>query len=160
MKVGEKSILYVKPEYGYAEKGMPPKVPPNCPLIYTVELLSFKPRQMIFMMGYEDRMDSAIKLKQKGLVQFKKTNFNAAMRWYGEAYHMLENTPLMDKGPESEEAMTLHKWKIDLNNNVALCAFKAKKYNESVEAATLVLTFDENNGKAISRRAAAHAELC
>ena len=36
MRIGEKCLLYVKPEYGYGEKGMPPKVPPNCPLIYEI----------------------------------------------------------------------------------------------------------------------------
>ena len=36
MRIGEKCLLHVKPEYGYGEKGMPPKVPPNCPLIYEI----------------------------------------------------------------------------------------------------------------------------
>ena len=160
MRIGEKCLLYVKPEYGYGEKGMPPKVPPNCPLIYEIMLLKWKPRQMLFMMGYEDRMEQATKLKEEGTWQFKKTNYNAAMEKYKNAYQMIENTPLVGKGPESEEAKTLYEWKINLSNNIGLCAFRAKRYQESIDACTLVLTFDANNGKALSRRALCHTELC
>ena len=42
MLKGEKSLLTCKPDFGYGEKGSPPKIPPNATLQFEVELLSWK----------------------------------------------------------------------------------------------------------------------
>jgi FKBP-type peptidyl-prolyl cis-trans isomerase len=41
MKVGEKCVLTVSPEYGYGAGGIGP-IPPNSVLIFEVELISIK----------------------------------------------------------------------------------------------------------------------
>ena len=42
MKKGEKCILTCRPNYGYGEKGSPPKIPGNSTLQFEVELLTWK----------------------------------------------------------------------------------------------------------------------
>lgn len=39
MKLGEKAIFTMSPEYGYGAKGAPPSIPPNSTLIFEIELL-------------------------------------------------------------------------------------------------------------------------
>ena len=39
---GEKSLLTCKPEYGYGDKGSPPKIPGNATLQFEIELLSWQ----------------------------------------------------------------------------------------------------------------------
>ncbi|GJQ14574.1 hypothetical protein GpartN1_g6365.t1 [Galdieria partita] len=41
MKKGEKAKVTIKPEYGYGEKGMPPKIPENATLVFEMELIDW-----------------------------------------------------------------------------------------------------------------------
>ncbi|KAK4526301.1 hypothetical protein GAYE_SCF22MG4215 [Galdieria yellowstonensis] len=41
MKKGEKAKVTIKPEYGYGESGMPPKIPGNATLVFEMELVDW-----------------------------------------------------------------------------------------------------------------------
>ena len=63
MKVGEKAILKVRHDYGYGERGSPPKIPGKADLFFDVELLGFreKPKER-WEMTPEERKVAAEKL--------------------------------------------------------------------------------------------------
>eukprot|EP00300_Choanocystis_sp_HF-7_P030025 c38770_g1_i1.p2 GENE.c38770_g1_i1~~c38770_g1_i1.p2 ORF type:complete len:189 (-),score=23.39 c38770_g1_i1:77-586(-) len=42
MKVGERSTLYISPDYGYGPDGMPPVIPPSAFLVFDVECIDAK----------------------------------------------------------------------------------------------------------------------
>jgi FKBP-type peptidyl-prolyl cis-trans isomerase len=43
MKVGGKRIIYIPADKAYGEQGSPPKIGPNEPLVFTVELIGLQP---------------------------------------------------------------------------------------------------------------------
>jgi len=42
MNKGAKYVLYIPPELAYGDQGFPPSIPPNCVLIFEIELVEFK----------------------------------------------------------------------------------------------------------------------
>ena len=42
MNKGSKYVLYIPPELAYGDQGFPPAIPPNCVLIFEIELVEFK----------------------------------------------------------------------------------------------------------------------
>jgi FKBP-type peptidyl-prolyl cis-trans isomerase len=42
MRPGDELIAYIPPELGYGAAGSPPKIPPNSPLVFRLQLLAFQ----------------------------------------------------------------------------------------------------------------------
>jgi len=72
--------------------------------------------------------------------------------YYIKAWDTLEDLEL-DSDDESEEAVNLGELKINLCNNIALCAFKTSDWKKSIEFSTNALNHDGDNVKALYRRA-------
>lgn len=43
MKIGEKRLVIVPPEFGYGTRGYPPKIPRDATLMFVIELLEIRP---------------------------------------------------------------------------------------------------------------------
>lgn len=48
MHKGEVAKFMLQPEFGYGEEGSPPKIPPDAPLVFTVELISWVEKDDLF----------------------------------------------------------------------------------------------------------------
>ena len=67
MKKGEKAVLTITSDYGYGDRGSPPKIPGGATLIFEVELLDFFPKKKeMWEMSPEEKIEEAKKCKDKG----------------------------------------------------------------------------------------------
>jgi hypothetical protein len=64
MRVGERAILTCTPEYAYGEVGSLPKIPPNTPLRFDAELLSFTPASKEVNLNPSPAPDLRVKVEQ------------------------------------------------------------------------------------------------
>ena len=158
MKVGEKAILEIAPDYGYGAAGSPPKIPPKATLHFEVELLAFeeKPKEK-WEMTEEERAEKANKLKAEGTALFQKKDFVKAVMKYQDAanYSVGEGISGNDV-PENERALYVSCW-----SNVAMCFLKTKDWSDCIHACNTVLEIDDEakNIKALYRRGFAYMNM-
>jgi peptidylprolyl isomerase len=151
MKVGEKAILKIAPEYAYGAAGSPPKIPANSTLEFEVELLGFKEKiKEKWQMSSDERLEVAKKLKTEGTDFFQKSKFAEAIEKYEGAadYAVDEGTEPKDV-PEEERPMYVSCW-----SNAAMCHMKTKDWPSTIKACNNVLLVpgDSENVKALYRR--------
>lgn len=158
MKVGEKAVLEISPEYGYGEMGSPPKIPENSTLLFEVELLGFAEKQKEkWEMSDEERAAMAEKLKTEGTEAFKAQKFATAASKYEQAGDYAVGEGITgDDIPESERALYISSW-----SNAAMCHIKLKQWTEAIAATNHVLDIDDeaSNVKALYRRGLARMHL-
>jgi peptidylprolyl isomerase len=152
MKVGEKALLEITPEYGYGASGSPPKIPGNATLHFDVELLGFKEKhkEKDEMLPGE-AIELAKKLKTEGTEFFQNKNYQDAVNKYKDAASYAVN-----EGTDEEHALY-----VSCSLNVAMCSIKLKEWADAVKACTSVLKmdFEEKNIKALYRRGLARINL-
>jgi len=86
MKRGESARFHLAPYYAYGERGSPPKIPANSTLVFDVELLDWiPPKPDKSEMSQEALLQLAIKEKELGNEEFKKNNFEKALKHYNES---------------------------------------------------------------------------
>jgi peptidylprolyl isomerase len=158
MKVGEKAILEIAPEYGYGAMGSPPKIPGNATLLFEVELLGFQEKvKEKWEMSDEERATLAAKLKEEGTEAFKKQDFaKAALKYEMAGDYAVGEGIEADAISDEERPMYVSCW-----SNAAMCHIKLKQWTEAIAAANRVLEIEQeiDNVKALYRRGLARMRL-
>lgn len=158
MKIGEKALLEISPEYGYGEMGSPPKIPGNATLVFEVELFGFAEKQKEkWEMSDEERAAMAEKLKAAGTEAFKAHDFDTATVKYELAGDYAVGEGISgDDIPESERTLYVSSW-----SNAAMCHIKLKQWTEAIAATNKVLDIDDeaSNVKALYRRGLARMRV-
>lgn len=159
MKVGEKALLVIAPEYGYGEMGTPPKIPPKSTLHFEVELLDFqekmKPKNA---MSQAERAEVANKLKSEGTDFFKAQKFqDAASKYELAAGYAIEDGMEGDDIPDEERPLY-----VSCCSNAAMCYIKLKAWTDAVKACNKVMAIESestSNIKCLYRRGFARMNM-
>jgi len=158
MKVGEKSKLTIRSDYGYGDSGSPPKIPAKADLNFEVELIDFteedeeglnNDKKQKWDMSDEEKKVEAEKLKEEGTEFFKKQDYVNAAEKYTEAAEYINDDEDGEESsvPEDSKELYINSW-----NNAAMCLLKIKRYSATESACSSVIKVDEKNVKALYRR--------
>ena len=159
MKVGEKAILDITPEYGYGASGSPPKIPPNADLEFEVELLGFHEKEKEkWEMTNEERLEKAKRLKTDGTSLFQQSQFAQAVQKYEQAADYAVEEGLSGNDIAEDDRPLF----VSCLSNAAMCYVKLKKWPEATHACNRILEMDseaKTNVKVLYRRGLARTKL-
>eukprot|EP00814_Leptocylindrus_danicus_P003884 CAMPEP_0116033784 /NCGR_PEP_ID=MMETSP0321-20121206/19203_1 /TAXON_ID=163516 /ORGANISM="Leptocylindrus danicus var. danicus, Strain B650" /LENGTH=478 /DNA_ID=CAMNT_0003509941 /DNA_START=97 /DNA_END=1533 /DNA_ORIENTATION=- len=148
MKIGEKAVLTINSDYGYGDRGSPPKIPGGATLLFEVELLGFKEKEREkWEMSPEEQVETATKLKEEGTGLFMKKQFAAAATLYSKAAGYLEEEDETEPLPDDRKSLF-----VSCNGNAAMCYMKLSEWSTAISICSKILTVDDQNLKALYRR--------
>ena len=150
MTKGEECIFIGDSSLGYGKEPPFNTIPPNSDLCFHVKLLNFESDSEQFNienMNYNDKIYNMQKYKDIALDFYKKNDINNAIINFHKSLDFIYDDDI------NEENKDIKTNKINLLNNLSLCYFKIKKYNESSSFSFQVLEIDYNNIKATFRHA-------
>jgi AH receptor-interacting protein len=131
-----------------------------CDLIFTIEVLSIEHpdnyEKESWQLNDDEKLKSIDENRIKGNDLFKKNRLNEAEESYSKALGVIEQLMLREK-PKDVEWTSLANLKIPLLLNYSQCKLLQKEFYRVIECCTEVLSYDENNLKALYRRGKAHA---
>jgi len=87
---GEVSTLSVAPRFGYGKKGLPPLVPPNAHLLYTVEVVDFSSEKDLEELTLTKRRGIGIKKRERGNWWYGRGEITLAIQCYRRALEFLD----------------------------------------------------------------------
>lgn len=157
MKVGEKAMLTISPDYGYGSSGSPPKIPGEATLNFEVELLGFKEKEKEkWEMTPDEQVQKANKLKTEGTELFKEKRFGEAASTYEEAAGWVFESEKGEHVPDDDKVLFVSCW-----SNAAMCHIKTSSWAETVRSCNKVLDVvgEEKNIKALYRRGIAKMNI-
>lgn len=176
MKKNEKAILRCSSEYGYGDRGSPPKIPGGAVLDFEVELFSWKipPKSM----SAEERSQKAAAQKDLGNAAFKEQKWEAAVEAYelGVEYVMFSHSqgggggPVGDYSDDEDEEMKDDsppasitdedkQLAVALLSNCAMAKLKVNDPEGAVSDCSRAISLDADNVKAVFRRGQGHLAL-
>lgn len=162
MKKGERSRFLFKPEYFYGKMGCPPRIPPNCTVLFDIELLSFVEREGVddyHQMTEEERRKVAFEFvckvakseREEGNQLYNNAVYSRAWNKYKQAAKVLEDYHLKNESEEEQQRKLLTR----VYTNMALCCHKLKQNGITITYCNRVLSMDPAHIKAIFLKAQA-----
>ena len=126
----------------------------NKELFFDIELIDFYDKiKSIYEMGINEKFEMAKKLKSDGVENFKKNEYENAIKNFEESDKYIE------KINEKDITEEMKKLKISLLLNICNCNNKIKNYPKTIEIANKVEKIDPSNLKIFYYRGNANAYL-
>lgn len=157
MKKGERTIVTVKPDYGFGNTEVKrdlAMVPPCSTIIFEVEMLDFMKEKDPGEMNKHERIQVAQRKKEEGNLLFKNGKYQRAVKKYEKAIDFInEDEPFEDDDQKIVKSLRVSCWL----NGAAAC-LKRNYFQEAIKQCSKVLEVESCNVKALYRRAQAFME--
>uniref|UniRef100_H0UYL6 peptidylprolyl isomerase n=1 Tax=Cavia porcellus TaxID=10141 RepID=H0UYL6_CAVPO len=152
MEKGERSIVYLKPSYGFGNVGKEKfHIPPNAQLKYEIHLKGFEKAKESWEMNSEEKLEQSTIVKEQGTVYFKEGKYKQASLQYKKIVSWLEY-----ESSFSEEEAQAQALRLASHLNLAMCHLKLQAFSAAIESCNKALELDNNNEKGLFRRGEAH----
>jgi len=147
-KKNERSILQLKPDYGFGSAGSQElTIPANASLEYEVELKNFEKAKESWSMDADEKLEQAKLCKEKGTTHFKSGKYALAIKQYAKIVSYLEfEKTLKDEKLVERDALLLAAFL-----NQAMCCLKLNEFNITKDHCQKALDMDSNNEKGLFR---------
>jgi len=150
MRQGEECLAYLRPAFAYGDAGKPPEVPPNTSIRMRIELLSFRsgppaPGKVTL----NEALDEAAVEKEMGNACMRNGEPEKAREHYDKG---LEYLKVARFETDAQHAMC-KVLREALAANAAAACLKLERWTDATDHATVALTCNPSNVKALHRRA-------
>ncbi|KAF2309622.1 hypothetical protein GH714_004324 [Hevea brasiliensis] len=157
MKIGERAILTINPEYGFGNfevKKDLATIPPSSVLLYEVEMLDFIKERPPWEMNNQMKIETACRKKEEGNILFKSGKYQRAAKKYDKAAdYVVEEGSFGDDEQKLVKSLRASCWL-----NGAACGLKLDDFQGAISLCSKVLDIEFNNVKALYRRAQAYMQ--
>lgn len=148
-KKGEKSLIKLKSQYAFKEKGKPEfNIPPNADVEYEVELKSFEKAKESWELDCDGKLEQAGLFKEKGTGYFKTGKIEKALKQYKKIIKFIEH----ETGFEGEKNVERKAVLLATHLNIAMCYLKLEEHLEARDHCNKALEIDSQNVKGLFRR--------
>ena len=143
MEVGEKSILYTDAKYAYGPFGCDsPKIPKNCSITYTLEIVSVTEGPDKDKMSDEARIAIGDKKRTIGNTLYSRGDYGSAIDCYKRGLKYLD-------GSANKDVIDM---KVKCQNNLSAAQLKVNAYQAALQSCNSVLALQSGNIKAMFRK--------
>lgn len=163
MRKGELARFLLTPYYGFRELGCPPRVPPNVPVLYEVELLSYidhKAAEDYDTFTEEERKQASFEQllrvanseREAGNDFYKRKQVNKAINKYLKAIKILEDCHLQN----ADQERWMNEVLLKIYLNAAHCSLELAQPARAIKYARKAIGIDPRNAKALYRMGKAY----
>ncbi|XP_046394110.1 peptidyl-prolyl cis-trans isomerase FKBP4 isoform X2 [Ischnura elegans] len=148
-KKGEKSLLKMKPQYAFKDKGHAEyNIPPNAEVEYEVELKNFEKAKESWELDCDGKLEQAGLFKEKGTNYFKAGKIDKALKQYKKIIKFIEHETGFEGDKNTERRAVL----LATHLNLAMCYLKLDECVEARDQCNKALEIDSQNVKGLFRR--------
>ncbi|KAK7073188.1 Peptidyl-prolyl cis-trans isomerase fkbp8 [Halocaridina rubra] len=152
MDKGEVAEVQIDPRFAFGSQGLPPSIPGNATVTYTVELLDYGPDEAPIEIPIAKRMAIGNRKRERGNWWFNRQEYGMAIQCYSSAVDFLDDDAEEYGEDVRPEVKDILEERLKAMNNMGAAQIKIEAYEVALKSFEAVLKCQPNNVKAIFRK--------